>query len=317
MSFTEKLSLEKKPKPEKLPVVWVMNAKNVGTLNSLKGIAEKINPDYEVHSFKSHEGQIILNAMIGLTGNLNYPDILLLSVPINNTNVKDNVTTASKGKTVVVTTDTSIGVPHAVTPEKIEAGKKEWETQFSGIPEPKIAVLLGGNCPNFEFTPEKARKMAKECVQKAKELGGSMIITTSPRTGKEASEAFMDEIKNEYDVPAYLHDWRMDAAKGNPYFRILGLADAIIVGGDSASMCSEANMSRKPVYIYAPDGTREIDAKLHQQLYARNLAKPFYEFLEKGIVHWEYEPLDTADDIAREALKRFQELEKKKSTHYL
>ena len=82
-------------------------------------------------------------------------------------------------------------------------------------------------------------------------------------------------------------------------------------------MCCEANMSHKPVYIYTPEGTRGMDADLHHQLYDRNVAKPFSEFLEHGIVHWEYEPLDTAGDIAKEALKRFQELEKKKSTHYL
>jgi len=74
------------------------------------------------------------------------------------------------------------------------------------------------------------------------------------------------------------------------------------------SMCCEANMSKKPVYIYEFAGAlRESDKKLHQQLYARNLAKPFSEFLEKGIAHWDYEPLDTAGEIAKEALKRWRE----------
>ena len=355
MLFTEGESQRRQPKPEKLPTVWVVcndgDEKSCkGDVNVAKGIAEKINPNFLVHPLSSLDLSkrpdiLVLPTYINLKNNnilndrnlkdifvvqskisrkiipfVGYPKIDLLAIPSN----------LLSGTIFNIVCDNkkclkTLGVAHNITPEKIEAGKKEWENQFTDFPEPKIAVLLGGDCAEFSFTPEMARKMAKECTQKAKELGGSLIITTSNRTSKEATEAFMDEIKDEYDVPAYLHDWRMDAAKGNPYYGILGLADAIIVSGESMSMCCEANQAftrnqneeiiRTPVYIYDFDGKlRESDKALHEQLYNHKLkdgtpnpvAKPFSEFLEKGIEKWEYEPLDTAGDIAREALTRWR-----------
>lgn len=332
MSFVEKEQDRKKLKPEKLPIVWVINTAPNGELNTRKGIAEKINSEYEIHDFLDIAKSVLdiptikkPDIVVGTGRLINLQEYMaerlknVLFISNNRYGVDLNYGD-SRDCTNLSKFISTIGSPHAVTTEKIEAGKKEWGNEFSGMNEPKVAVLLGGSCKWFDFTPELARKMAKELAEKVKELGGSLIVTTSRRTGKEATEAFMDEI-NAAQVPTYLHDWRFDNAKGNPYYGILGLADAIIVGGDSASMCSEANMSKKPVYIYAPDGTREIDNKLHEQLYSYKLkdgvpnplAKPFSEFIAKGIEPWDYEPLDTASDIAKEALKRWQEKQKSMS----
>lgn len=330
MSHTEKEQERRSSSSGNMPTVWVVDASpNLGQRNSRIGIAQKLNPEFEVKkprevleilsSKKSvklpdiiigtHQcgvleriGKISNKNTLTISAGCKGADLNFLSGHITNTHFADS-------KDVKLT----VGVPHAVTKEKIEAGKKDWDGQFSGLPYPRIGVLVGGKCDGLDFTPEMAREMANKLVAKAKELGGSLITTTSKRTGAEATEAFMNVIEKEKHIPTYLHDWRLDAAKGNPYFGVLGLADAIIVAGDSMSMCCEANMSRKPVYIYAPEGTRKDDARLHQQLYDRNLAKPFADFIEKGIEPWKYEPLDTAGDIAKEALKQWQDRQKSRS----
>lgn len=313
----------------KLPVVWMdMPIDGHGGLyNTLYSVAERLNPNFKIVEYAGKYRSL------EEISKEDFPDFIiaenseLLNYLQSNESYKKPMFLIGKSDWYIIEEYRSngshkeygepncIGVPHLVTSEKIEAGKKEWETQFSGLSEPKIAVLLGGKAgENFDFTAEKARKMAKECASKAKELGGSLIITTSKRTGKEVTEAFMDEI-HKFGVQNYLHEWTDDPNKSNPYFGMLVLADAIIVTGDSKSMCCDANTSKKPVYIYDFDGAlRESDKDLHQQLYARNLAKPFSEFLEHGIVPWKYEPLDTAGDIAKEALKLWREQQKKQSS---
>jgi hypothetical protein len=47
----------------------------------------------------------------------------------------------------------------------------------------------------------------------------------------------------------YFYRWTPQPTE-NPYFGFLGLADSIIVTGDSMSMVAEACATRKPVYIF-------------------------------------------------------------------
>jgi hypothetical protein len=301
MSHTEYVQNRRETKPEKLPVVWVYDDCNyIGLLNASKGIAEKIRPDgkYEIHSGEDFNN---VNNMI-YTGTL--PDITVGTGYCHNAHY------------VSPFPDELLFPANCISSEKIEAGRKEWQNQFFGFPEPRIAILLGGECASFRPDSDMMRMLAQECAKKAKDLGGSLIITTSKRTGQEAKEAFINEI-NKSGVPNYLYDWSINNGKNNPYFGILGSADAIIATGESRSMCSDANKSKKPVYIYDFNSeVSEYDMEFHQQLYARNVAQPFSEFMEHGIVPWEYEPLDTAGEIAREALKRWRAKQQQTSVNF-
>ena len=72
-------------------------------------------------------------------------------------------------------------------------------------------------------------------------------------------------------------------------------ADAVIVTGESGSMCSEACASPAPVYIYAPK--KLVPRKftlLHEELYKGGYARPLGDSLET----WHHPPLNAADDIA-------------------
>jgi mitochondrial fission protein ELM1 len=75
----------------------------------------------------------------------------------------------------------------------------------------------------------------------------------------------------------------------------LALADAVIVTGDSASMCSEACAGTGPVYIYAPPAlTVAKHARLHDDLYEQGYARPLTGEYEA----WTHPPLNPAQEIA-------------------
>ncbi|MDX1974382.1 MAG: ELM1/GtrOC1 family putative glycosyltransferase [Rickettsiales bacterium] len=327
------------------PNVWVIGTDSVGELHARVGIAQKINPDYSIAPIQGkgleeirsyYENEFGTNR---LKNNEKWPDFVVSSGirstqaaraikrlsgnhtfiiqsldPKENYNAYDLIAIPDhlmdegqkKRRNIIGT----IGVPHAVTDEKIEAAKIKWKDQFSSLGHPIIAVMLGGNTREFEFTPDRAREMARQLNAKAQELGASLVISTSRRTDDSIATAFMEEIT----VPTYVHDWRLSHDKENPYLGILGLSDAIVVTGDSMSMCCEANMSEKPVYIYGFEENRVGIRKLHERLYSHNLAKPFQALLDHGIEHWDYTPLDTAGFVAEEAIRRWRELQPKQQS---
>jgi hypothetical protein len=79
----------------------------------------------------------------------------------------------------------------------------------------------------------------------SRRLGGSILLTTSARTGAAATRALWAAI----DCAAYCHRWNSDE-QHNPYFAFLALADTSIVTGDSISMITEASATGKPVLMF-------------------------------------------------------------------
>ena len=311
------------------PIVWIFDSNNIGRLKVRQGIAERITPNYITHN-ASNIDEILKDLPIN-----DCPDILItagvltdmqegidavkkindrsskkvFSVAVGGTddfdlNVKlknclDDTDLIDKNTMVVV------GMPHAITKEKIEIEKDSLGKRFSNFSEPRIVVLLGGDCAGFQFTSQEAQKMARELVNKTKEIGGSIILSTCHRTSPDAVLAFEKELKKS-DIKYHLYDWQKNKGQNNPYPAMLSLADAVIVTGDSMSMCCEVNVSDKPIYIYESDNMRGIDTKLHNELYDKSLAKPFSNFVDKGVEKWQYKPLDTTKDIAEETLKRWR-----------
>jgi mitochondrial fission protein ELM1 len=119
------------------------------------------------------------------------------------------------------------------------------------------------------FTPDDAVSLAKGAVQLAKLRGGSILATTSRRTG----DACADALEQALQGPYLFHRWRPDA--DNPYLGFLGHADAVVVSADSASMCTEACALGKPVFLHRPAaGVPEKFKLLHERLMAHGCLKP-------------------------------------------
>ena len=139
----------------------------------------------------------------------------------------------------------TIGAPHFITKEKLDLAKATWQQQFSNLPRPITALIIGGAIKKHPFSLENAPRLAKLVKDYKLQTGGSLLITTSRRTGKPAEQEIM---KNLSSIPNYNYLW--GASGDNPYLGYLAIADDIIVTGDSVSMCSEASSTQKPVRIF-------------------------------------------------------------------
>lgn len=191
---------------------------------------------------------------------------------------------------------TTLAPLHAVTPETLVAAREAWAPQFSHLPRPWVALCLGGATKQGSYSAADWRELIKNAQSLAG--NGSLLITTSRRTPKEAIALFAPLLS----MPHLLHRWDRD--KDNPYLGLLGAADAVIVTGDSLSMCAEACVSGKPVYIFSnPSVVPAKHRALHDQLYGRGMARP----LEPGErLDWKPQtPLDDAGQVAAEIRRRF------------
>lgn len=202
-----------------------------------------------------------------------------------------------KGLHVMLT----LGSTHAVTAERLAAAAEEWREKLVPLPTPRIAVLAGGNSTSAQFHPEDFYELSLLASELANQAGGSLMVTTSRRTGKKATDYLRLALAADHE----LFLWKPEAP--NPYHGFLGLADAIIVTGDSMSMCAEACGTGKPVFLYVPR-KGQLAPKLralHESLVERGLAR---YLSANASLHWKpTEPLDEAGRVAAEILRRFTE----------
>lgn len=190
-----------------------------------------------------------------------------------------------------------LGAPHRVTAAKLAEAAAQWRDRFAALPRPWIGLIVGGSTKNRTFTPAMARDLGERAAALAASAGGSVLVTTSRRTGAEAEAALLAALPE----PRFVHSWQ--AGGDNPYFGFLGLADALVVTGDSVSMACEACATAAPVYLFAPDGlVAPKHARLHAQLYGQGLVRP----LEAGtrLEQWSHPPLNAAQDIAAAILEK-------------
>ncbi|HUR21983.1 MAG TPA: mitochondrial fission ELM1 family protein [Vicinamibacterales bacterium] len=154
----------------------------------------------------------------------------------------------------LVITTAQYGLPHApnvlqlrspiVTADTAPAVQaEEWHDTFGTLPRPWIGVLVGGSRKPFRFDAPAARSLAVDASAMARELGGSLLISTSPRTPADT----LDILAGALTVPHYLY--RYGNRGPNPHQAILGLADRFIVTADSVSMIAEACLTGRLVFL--------------------------------------------------------------------
>jgi mitochondrial fission protein ELM1 len=190
----------------------------------------------------------------------------------------------------------TVGAPHRVTAAVLARERAGWEPRCQGLPKPWIALLVGGSSGRRKFTAETAQALGSAASRLAALAGGSLLISTSRRTGAAAADLFAA-----IQVPHRGYRW--GDGGDNPYLGFLAVADAIVVTGDSMSMCSEACAGSAPVYIFAPPGlASDKHTRLHQDLFALGLARPFGEALDP----WSHPPWNPAATVAAEIRRRLQ-----------
>ena len=188
------------------------------------------------------------------------------------------------GPNVIVTE----GAVHRVTRAKLAEAAKRFAARYAHLPNPRVAVLIGGSNNRYRLTAERMRVLAGQLAALAKG-GAGLMVTPSRRTEPEAARILAEAL-------AGLSADIWDGAGENPYFGLLGLADAILVTRDSVSMTSEAAFSGKPVHVIDLDGSSRRIERFHAHMQQRGYTRRFTGKLES----WTFTPPDdTAMAAAR------------------
>lgn len=137
------------------------------------------------------------------------------------------------------------GSPHKVSLSALEEARGIWQKQFADLPRPLTAVIVGGSIKKRPFALENALSLAQKVKQLKQDIGGSILITTSRRTGEEAEKLIMKTLEG---IPAHTFLW--GSKENNPLMGYYACADNLVLTGDSVSMCCEACGTGKPVFIF-------------------------------------------------------------------
>jgi mitochondrial fission protein ELM1 len=117
--------------------------------------------------------------------------------------------------------------------------------KLSALPRPWITLLVGGTSTPDVLDGATASDLARKALTYAEERKGSLVVVTSPRTGRKAERAIAETL----DGLAHICLWSRDA-DANHYLGYLHLADSFIVTSDSISMIAEAIHTGKPVDVF-------------------------------------------------------------------
>ena len=165
---------------------------------------------------------------------------------------------------------------HRIDAARLDAGSRKLAPLVAHLPRPYLTVLVGGRAGPYRFDPEVAQELARACLAEVAREQGSLLVTTSPRTGAEASAALAEALQG---APHYLHLWR-ENPPDNPYFGLLGLADRIVVTSESVSMMAEATATGKPVQLYELPCEPDVRLRRIRRLHANALLRPAVERLD-------------------------------------
>ena len=190
----------------------------------------------------------------------------------------------TRGDNVLVTT----AAPNKITGSKLTDARAQFQ-QFSSLPSPRVAVLIGGNSHSHTLTAQKIKTLAAQL----KSLSGGLMVTTSRRTGAENEKILKSALQGS-------EHFFWDGSGLNPYMGMLAWADFILVTEDSTSMLSEAASTGKPTYIIPLDGgSARLDA-MQQNLMEAGCARVFEGRLEP----WTATRLEDASKVATEIRRR-------------
>ena len=185
------------------------------------------------------------------------------------------------------------GSPHRITTEGLAEAAPAFGERLDALPQPRVAVLIGGKSKAFDLTADHAAVLANRIAAAVAGAGGSLMLTFSRRTPHVARAVMAERLGG-------LAGWIWDGEGPNPLFAFLHAADQILVTEDSANMAAEAASTGKPVHVLPMVALRPAGkfARLHADLSEREATRPFDGVLET----WTYPPLAETERAARAVL---------------
>ena len=187
----------------------------------------------------------------------------------------------------------TLGTPNRVTPARLAAAAARLAPRLAGLPRPRIACLVGGARRGMPFTPGDAAALAAARQPGSRKAAAAACWSPPAAVPTSACE---DALAGALEAPHLLHRYgRGDDLCEDPYLAILGSADAVVVTADSASMCSEACATGRPVFLdraqnAGPGKLAALHRRLEQLGYLRPLGAPWPTALPP--------PLDPAATVA-------------------
>ena len=183
-----------------------------------------------------------------------------------------------------------------VSPARLAEEAARFRAGLGDLPGPHVMVSLGGDNSVFRMTEAVIDRLGGHLRQLVADTGAGLLVTPSRRTDTALGERLRAMLQ---DLPHLWHDGQGD----NPYLGWLGLADAVVVTGDSVNMVSEACATGKPVFVVDLEGGNTKFARFHDALSRDGLPRPFRGRLE----NWTYPPLDDTAMVAKAVRDRLAE----------
>lgn len=111
-----------------------------------------------------------------------------------------------------------------------------------------IGVLIGGDTKSYVLDESTVKILSHQIKEAAEQLDADIMITTSRRTSEKVENVLIREFKKYHRCHLLVIANRnnVDEAVGG----ILGMADVVVVSGDSISMISEAASSGKRTVVF-------------------------------------------------------------------
>jgi uncharacterized protein len=213
-----------------------------------------------------------------------YRDLDLIFTPSH-----DNI----NNKKNVINIQTS---PNIIDNKLLSESKVKWKAKFNQLNHPRVTVIIGGDTKFHKLTANHIKELFKE-MKEITNNKGSLLITTSRRTSKEAYETIKNEIKKLKIQNVF---WGPEHKKPNPYYGYLSYADIVVATGDSVSICSEVCATGKPLLIYAPN---DITIKKHKLFHNLLIKKGIAQYLNKSnlknIKQLKYKAINESENIAK------------------
>jgi uncharacterized protein len=190
----------------------------------------------------------------------------------------------------------------------MEAARSRPDARIASLPQPRIAVILGGPSKHHAFGAKEERELTQIALGIMRG-GASLMVTGSRRTPASLLAAVRKAASDDDEFAPRLFLWSGDGE--NPYVDMLANADAIIVTGDSVNMVGESLAAGVPVHVYEPTGGHRKFTAYIDALVERGAVRRWQGHLED----WISEPINATPKIAAEVARRYREFRSKKNFH--
>jgi len=271
--------------PSALPRVWALLSDTAGDNAQVLALAEGLGWPFEIRRFRNRKGAMAMNFLMGplVPGMVQHtsggfappwPDVVIaagtpgepicaqlrlaatradhrlyqvfLGRPWGRPESYDLIVTTPQYWVPQAPNVMTIALPlHPERSSEIAHQAALWAPRLAHLPKPHVAVLLGGSISRYTLDSRAAKRLALEASALVAPMGGSLLICGSYRTPRGVLKVVGDNLA----VPSHIFDWHQGRGE-NPYLAFLGLADRLIVTGDSMTMLAEACATGKPVHIF-------------------------------------------------------------------